>query len=72
MNWFVVIAIISVTAQGQLDGKIIIEPDTYRSEADCATRIAEIASRDKIAKAKGQPTQNMILACRGIVIGVRV
>ena len=67
VNWFVIIATMTISHSGVMaDGKITIEPQTYRSESDCMVRVVELFKAEEHAKAQGKPVSAKIFACRGI------
>ena len=67
ISWYLIIATMTISFPGMMaDGKITIEPQTYRSESDCMVRVSELARAAEQAKATGQTVSAQIIACRGI------
>ena len=64
ISWYVIIAAITISPQGQLiEGMINIEPTTYRTEAACYVRV--VAINRELTRAKA-PRSAYVMACRGI------
>ena len=69
ISWFLIVATMTISHSGVMaDGKITIEPQTYRSESDCLMRVVELFKAAEQARAKGKSVPAQILACRGIAL----